>query len=382
MIIFLEEIILQIFLWVLKILDGIMELFSGLTGLTSINYQGENVDLIEFLVGGSTVSRVLWCVFILAIGLSCIFAIIALVKNMIANNRNISTIVGKFFLALLGTMAMLVVVLLGILISNAILQLIARIFDIDTSQKLSETIFNACVGDWLNDYSSLEIDFSTVSVREIFGDYDVVTVFEVFPMNWKMNGMVNPNTFRFIPALITSIVILVALFTSLIKLAKRIYELIFMYVTMPIFLSTLPLDDGARFKSWRETFVSKVIMTHGTVFSISIFALLSPIIGRMTIPGLSELGNSLFSLVMVMGGILIIPTGQMLFSRLLGNITDEYMGKGRMLTVKDVKRVLQSNVTVVQTASSNKGYSYPLYSHKYSGDLPSETEDFQGGYDE
>ena len=129
MIIFLQELVLQIFLWLLQAIDGVMELFSGLTGISTINYRGQEINLVEFLVGDSTVSKVFWCVFILAIGLSCMFAIIALIKNMIANNRNITNIVGKFFLSLLGTLAMLVVVILGILISNTLLVLIAQIFN-------------------------------------------------------------------------------------------------------------------------------------------------------------------------------------------------------------------------------------------------------------
>ena len=82
-------------------------------------------------MGDSTIGAVFWCIFITAVGLTCIFTIVGLVKNMIANNRNVSTIVGKFFLALLGAMAMLVVVILGILIANSFLQLLARIYPRD-----------------------------------------------------------------------------------------------------------------------------------------------------------------------------------------------------------------------------------------------------------
>ena len=119
MLIFFQELILLLFLWFLKVIDGIMEIFSAIAGVTDVTYQGKRVNIIEFIVGDSTVGTIFWCVFILAVGLTCIFTIVALVKNMIANNRNITTIIGKFFLALLGTLAMVVVVILGILISNA-----------------------------------------------------------------------------------------------------------------------------------------------------------------------------------------------------------------------------------------------------------------------
>ena len=148
MLIFFQELIMLLFLWFLRLIDGIMEIFSAIAGITDVTVDGQKVNIIEHLVGDSTVGTIFWCVFILAVGLTCIFGIVALVKNMLANNRNVSSIIGKIGLALLGTMAMLTVVLLGILISNSILTLVAEIFQIGNTTKLSNALFNACVGEW------------------------------------------------------------------------------------------------------------------------------------------------------------------------------------------------------------------------------------------
>lgn len=372
MLIFFQELIMQVFLWILRAIDGIMELFSALSGITKINYKGEQINLVEFLVGDSTISKVFWCVFILAIGLGCMFAIIALVKNMIANNRNISTIVGKFFLAMLGTLVMLIVVILGIIISNSLLVLIAEIFNIDTSVRLSETLFNICVGDWLNGYSVAEIDFNTITVRDILGEYDPNTVFSVFPTSWKMNGMVNPNTFMYFPALLMVFGVGFALIKAIAKLVKRVYELIFMYVTMPMFMSTLPLDDGARFRTWRETFVTKVVLTYGTVFSVSIFALILPMISSMQIDGISEFGNKLFQIFMLIGGTIMIPTGQALFSKLFGS--GEFTDKSKTLSIKEVHNLMRTSYyTNVGSMYESNG------SHKYSEDTRNFNTDDSGG---
>lgn len=372
MLIFFQELIMQVFLWILRAIDGIMELFSALSGITKINYKGEQINLVEFLVGDSTISKVFWCVFILAIGLGCMFAIIALVKNMIANNRNISTIVGKFFLAMLGTLVMLIVVILGIIISNSLLVLIAEIFNIDTSVRLSETLFNICVGDWLNGYSVAEIDFNTITVRDILGEYDPNTVFGVFPTSWKMNGMVNPNTFMYFPALLMVFGVGFALIKAIAKLVKRVYELIFMYVTMPMFMSTLPLDDGARFRTWRETFVTKVVLTYGTVFSVSIFALILPMISSMQIDGISEFGNKLFQIFMLIGGTIMIPTGQALFSKLFGS--GKFTDKSKTLSIKEVHNLMRTSYY------TNAGSMYESNgSHKYSEDTRNFNTDDSGG---
>ena len=325
MLIFFQELILLLFLWFLKVIDGIMEIFSAIAGVTDVTYQGERVNIIEFIVGDSTVGTIFWCVFILAVGLTCIFTIVALVKNMIANNRNITTIIGKFFLALLGTLAMVVVVILGILISNAILVLVSEIFEIGNTTKLSNSIFNACVGDWVNGYSINEINVSTLSVRKIFGDYNTAA-FGIWPTSWKNNGMVNPDTFLYLPSMIASIGLMIAMVVAIINLAKRVYEIVLLYIVLPVSMSTIAIDDGARFKIWRETFITKIVLAYGTVFSVNIFILILPIISKMKIPGVSNFANSMFLIFMIIGGALVIPAGQTLFARLFGQADDMHAG--------------------------------------------------------
>ena len=323
MLIFFQQLCLLLFLWLLKLVDGLMEIFSAISGITDVTYKGEKVNIIEFLAGDSTVNTIFWCIFILAIGLTCIFTIAALIKNMINTQRNVSTIVGKFFLALLGTMAMLTVLFLIILISNSLLVLISQVFQIGNTTKLSSALFNACAGDWINGYSVSEFDISRLGVKEIFGDY---TTGFVFPDKWKYNGMVNPDKFLYLPSLIAGIALAIALVVAVLNLAKRVYEIIFMYFVMPMSMSTLPLDDGARFKTWRETFITKIVIAYGTVFSVNIFVLLLPLITRMRIDEISGFGNSMFLIFMIVGGAMVIPAGQALFCKLFGQADDMHAG--------------------------------------------------------
>lgn len=323
MLIFFQQLCLLLFLWLLKLVDGLMEIFSAISGITDVTYKGEKVNIIEFLASDSTVNTIFWCIFILAIGLTCIFTIAALIKNMINSQRNVSTIVGKFFLALLGTMAMLTVLFLIILISNSLLVLVSQIFQIGNTTKLSSALFNACAGDWINGYSVSEFDISRLGVKEIFGDY---TTGFVFPDKWKYNGMVNPDKFLYLPSLISGVALAIALVVAVLNLAKRVYEIIFMYFVMPMSMSTLPLDDGARFKTWRETFITKIVIAYGTVFSVNIFVLLLPFITRMRIDEISGFGNSMFLIFMIVGGAMVIPAGQALFCKLFGQADDMHAG--------------------------------------------------------
>ena len=364
MLIFFQELCLQLFLWLLQLIDGLMEIFSAIAGVTNVRVNGQSVNIIEYLAGNSTVGTIFWCIFILAVGLTCIFTIVGLVKNMIANNRNISSIVGKFFLALLGTMAMLAVVFLGILIANSLLQLLARIFQIDNSNKLSNALFNACVGNWINGYNINKINVTSLSVSDIFGGYNAA-LFGVWPTSWKCNGMVNPNTFMYLPALISSIALGIALIIAILNLAKRVYEIIYLYFCMPVSMSTLPLDDGARFKNWREQFVTKIILAYGAVLSVNVFVLLLPLIQSMSIPNVGSFGNSVFTIFMIVGGAMVIPAGQTLFARLFGTADDMHAGGGWLRSAYYGGRVA-SAMTIGLAWKGVKGIAHAVRHNRHS----------------
>ena len=360
-----------------------MEIFSAISGVTNVNYHGQSVNIIEFLAGDSTVMTIFWCIFILAVGLTCIFTIVGLVKNMIANNRNVSSIVGKFFLALLGTMAMLAVVFLGILIANALLQLLAKIFQIGNTTKISNAIFNACVGDWINGYNINKIDVTSLSVGDIFGGYNAA-LFGIWPTSWKCNGMVNPNMFMYLPALIAGIALCIALIIAVLNLAKRVFEIIYLFFCMPVSMSTLPLDDGARFKNWREQFVTKIILAYGAVLSVNVFVLLLPLIQQMSISGASGFANSIFLIFMIVGGAMVIPAGQTLFARLFGTADDMHAGGGWLRSAYYGGRVVGA-MTVGLAVKGIKGIYHAVRRNKHSnndsgssGDSPSS----DGGDDE
>lgn len=326
MIIFFQELVLLIVTWLLKLIDGIMDIFGALSGIIKVDYHGQKVNLLEFILADSNVNNVFWCVCILAVGLTCIFAIAGLIKNMVKNQSTVTGIVGKFFMALLGTIAMLAVLVLIILISNAVLILVSEVFQVSNTSKLSSAVFNACVADWRNGYSIREFN-TDLSVREIFGDYDT-TLLGVWPTSWKGNGMVDPNTFMYLPAIIATVALSIAFIVAVVNLSKRVFEIVFLYLTMPFAMSTLPLDDGQRFKSWRETFLTKVVLAYGTVFSVNIFVLLLPLITSVRVQGASGFANAMLLIFMLIGGAVVIPAGQALFARIFGQPDEMQQGSG------------------------------------------------------
>lgn len=328
MLIWLQQLAVQLFLWLLKMADGVMEIFAAIAGIADVNYKGCRVNIIEFVAADSTVGTVFWCIFILAAGLACLFAVVALIKNMIQNRRRLSEILGKAFLGVAGSLAMLAAVILFILISNAVLRLISEIFRTENTAKISGALFNACAGRWQNGYSVREFDIDSVTVTDILGNYEYGWI---FPDVWKYDGMVDPDAFLYFPSLIIGGVLIFALLSAGLSLARRVYEIVFLYLVMPVSLSTLSLDDGGRFRTWRETFVAKMLSAYGTVLSVNVFALILPIITNMHIDGIGGFGNAMFTIFMIAGGALAIPAGQRLFAKLAGDTGDGFSGNAIMM---------------------------------------------------
>ncbi len=179
---------------------------------------------------------------------------------------------------------------------------------------------------WKDDYSVEDIKFGQTSVDDVFGIHD--TNF----LGWEKNGDDNYTSwpwlinsfdgFNMLVAYIAVVLLIVALLGSMLGLVKRLFDIVYLFWSLPLMTATIPLDDGARFKAWRETVVSKIVLAYGAVLSVNVFYLMLGPIQRLNI-GNNSFVNQIFRLVLIIGGGLSISGGQLLFARLMGTSAEE-----------------------------------------------------------
>lgn len=190
--------------------------------------------------------------------------------------------------------------------------------------------FAAIAGDTENYYSKNDLrdNFWDESVIHILGD-DSWTIVPV-PHSWKRDGLVDPDGFNFLVAYICAIVLLIALISATFGLVKRLFDIVLLFIALPGIAATIPLDDGAKFKLWRETVISKVFLAFGTVLAVNVFTIVAPSIWGISV-GTATGGftNSVLRLVLICGGALTISGGQLLFARLLGTSAEESREMGQ-----------------------------------------------------
>lgn len=170
--------------------------------------------------------------------------------------------------------------------------------------------------------------WSSLDVDEIFG----VRQKDLFVFENKSYGysdgkepMVELQSFNMFVAYLVVCIMLVAIIWSMLSLVKRIYDLVLLFIALPLVSATIPLDDGARFKQWRDSVISKVVLAYGVVFSINVFLLITPLLNDINFASLgwSAFLENLFKAFMLIGGALSINGGQLLFARLLGTSAEE-----------------------------------------------------------
>lgn len=174
-------------------------------------------------------------------------------------------------------------------------------------------------------YTAADIDFSTMTVDQVFGVHKkTLGLFESETKGYTTEPMVYLETFNLFTAYLVVIVMLVVIIWSMLGLVRRVFDIVFLFLTMPLITATIPLDDGARFKTWRDTVTSKILLAWGAVFAMNIFMLFIPIISQIDLGGiLSDTGAAIFKIFLIMGSALAVNSGQVLAARLMGTDASE-----------------------------------------------------------
>lgn len=184
---------------------------------------------------------------------------------------------------------------------------------------------------WCRDYTAADIKWS-YSPDKVFGVHnkDFLGVFEQGNKGYIEPPMVRLQSFNLLTAYLVAIIMIISMTMLCIGLVKRIYDIIVLIICMPLVCGTIPLDDGARFRAWRETIMSKVLIAFGAVIALNVFFMISGFITGPNfdamfrgVANLSSTAYTIFKMVLLLGGAMCINGSQILIARVLGTSADE-----------------------------------------------------------
>lgn len=444
MIIWLQELGMQILIWILGLLDSIFSVFKAAAGITKVNTLesgSEGVSLGTYFLQLDGVQKAFWVICIVSVAICAVCTVAAVIKSIVnlkgGETKSSVKIAGQSLGSMIVALVMATIMVAGITASDKLLQIVNKEInngeqlvmsreilnvstmtayprDVENVQGLNEfdeennctyvaylyrfkiddmnspvyyeltdlppdttgnyIIYLKKVGNTFVEYEFNEIytktqvfdggvqeykitDFSKLTPQPATkgwgiktkgknGEEDVYysktdiseniweetpgallgtyrSMLGLFPTGWHYNGKIQPDSFNFLIAFLCAIIVLVAVIGATLGLIKRLFDLVLLFLALPGICATIPLDDGAKFKLWRETVISKIMLAFGSVLAVNIFAIVAPTLWNVEIYGAGDFTNNILRVLLICGGALTISGGQLLFARLVGGDAGE-----------------------------------------------------------
>ena len=349
-------ILYAIFAYLVKILEYFEKAIDYFAGISKVGISYGTVlnksqcTLLEAFLYRNEISTIFKTIFVLGFAMSLIFSIIAIVKSSLdvdfENKRPVNAVLKSTMRAFLQFLLTNLMVMFIISLSSVILDVINDSFNnlyvdaesakdyennenVDNSgniksykTSLARVVFCSCTLQAakdpninINDYNTTgkvstiykgmkQIDYDPLIAGARGEYYNINSSIDITNVDQAKQYFYLEKIDYFLGAVLTIFLIAIMALCA-ITFIQRIFDIIILYIVSPYFVSTIPLDDGEKYKKWKSLFIGKVFSGYGTIISMKIYLLLVPMIvgnniqfSNDSISGVSS-GTSIYMLKMI-----------------------------------------------------------------------------------
>ena len=298
------------------LLDFIRDIFCKLAGIETVKIDGSEEEILTHFILSPAIRNAFLGVLLVGVILLFVFVIIAIIKSEAADPQHKKT-KGQILVKSLQSFVIFLLIpfllIAGIMLANVVVGAIhasmtGSMLDGNTASTIGGQIlvtsgYDAYIGP-AGSRAEIERMFVTGQL-----DYNSLSVVKRYYDLSEMN---------FFVGIAGGLVILVMFVMSAVMFVQRIFDIILLYIVSPASVSTIPLDDGGRFRIWREMLVSKVLSAYGIILSMNIFFLVVPQISQITFFG-NAFKDGIVQLLFVIGGAFSITKANMIIAQLTGS---------------------------------------------------------------
>ena len=253
-----------------KIIDGLIQCANYLCGITPVTVDGEEVDFLQYILTSNQIGFAFRAAALLGMIVVVVFSIIAILRSL-AKEKAEGTpaqIAGK---AIKSVLSFLFVPLIMIVIVNA-----------------GNVFMKAMYEATLQGYSSLgDFLFKAFAMESGVLESEVDAFLANPNTDWRNTtdvwNLMDLSEFEFIFSWIACGVILVCVGMAMMYFVGRVISITILYISAPFSIGSSVLDDGARFKLWREQILIKFITGYGMMIAINIFAMICLLVMNPTL---------------------------------------------------------------------------------------------------
>lgn len=262
-----------------SLIDVISGLFYKLAGIDYLGSGGETLveeqDLLSRLFNQNVVSDLFIFMMVISIALMMVFGAIAVIKqNYLSKEeaRSTSMVIKNFVLATIFLLCLAPLALFAISTITTITSGLAGAFSENSNISLADLLFNSSfLGNPIEAYN-------TMNGTEITNWMDIENGF-LFDLDY---GSVDTGvTFCWYFYVLGAGIVLYNLVVIVIRLVKRIFNIIIMYITGPLYVARMVDDGGVKFKEWKNKVLPELVHIVGTVVMFMVVVSLVGVIGNL-----------------------------------------------------------------------------------------------------
>lgn len=153
---------------------------------------------------------------------------------------------------------------------------------------------------------------------------------------------INISEIEWIYALFEALLMILLMMIEIVQAITRIFMILILFVVSPYFVAMMPLDDGAKFKRWKDMFVGFSIACFGPVLAMRIYLVILPyvVLGTDIDFGMGDITLRVFRFFFILAGAYAV-----------------YKSQGMMLDIinPEIGQLLNQSSAIVTTAASQGG---------------------------
>lgn len=299
----------SIFSCICWLVDFIKDIFYKLCGIDTVEINGEQGDLLTNLITSDIIKKVFLTITIIGVILLVIFTIIAIIKSNYQKDMSLSKVLSKSAQSVIVAICIPLTVLAGIILANTVMS------SINTAMNAYESTAHSSIGGQflvtIGNGSYIGIsDRSQVEAMFVNGTLDYTNLNVV-------KAYYNINSMNYFIGLLGGLVILIMFVLSSLTFVQRIFDVILLYILSPISISTIPLDDGNRFKNWKDMMISKILSAYGIILVMNLFFLIIPQVYQINFFN-NDFQNGVVYILFLIGGSFAVTKASRVITSLCG----------------------------------------------------------------
>lgn len=309
----IREILLWMMLGLLSVLDSMMQILKAISGMVPVTYKGKSQNIFDVFINIPAVNRTFWAIFVAAMVLGMLFSIVAVARSSLSEEGEaISQTLLTMGRTMLTFLLIPLLITVGLRGSAAISKFTMDALEVGTTGvevSLGKSLFlTGSMGQELPLKVKVKGSNKGAYIKPKNSNYRDAWREPFYSGKLDYTNTKNVSKyFNFsVPRIIFMILIGIFAFfmltISALLYIRRIMDILILYLFSPYFVAMIPLDQGKRFKEWRNMLIGKLASGFCLIMMLELANLyLFPFITSNVI--MLEEGDSILRLLFVAGSL-------------------------------------------------------------------------------